>query len=58
MEELALAPAAAPILPDDPGKEMRDQAFVLTITAVGLVILFLSAKVIVPRGRMRGWRCD
>lgn len=57
VEEQALAPAAAPVLPDDPGREMRERAFVLTIGAVGLAVLFLCAKVIVPRGRMRGWRC-
>lgn len=56
LEELALAPAPAPILPDDPGREMRERAFTFTISAAGLVVLFLCAKVIVPRGRARRWR--
>ena len=45
----------APVAPDDPGKKMREQAFVFTICAVGLIVLFLFAKAIVPRGRSRGW---
>ncbi|MFD0556591.1 type VII secretion-associated serine protease mycosin [Stackebrandtia endophytica] len=57
VETQFLAPPMAPVPPDDPGKAMRDQAFVFTICAVGLVILFLCAKVIVPRGRSRGWQC-
>jgi len=57
VETLFLAPPMAPVQPDDPGRQMREQAFVLTIFAVGLVILFLCAKVIVPRGRSRRWQC-
>lgn len=47
----------APKPPSDPGAEIRHRAMVLTGCAGLLVLVFLAAKVVVPRGRSRRWRC-
>ncbi|TWJ08072.1 type VII secretion-associated serine protease mycosin [Stackebrandtia albiflava] len=56
VEDRFAAPPMAPVAADDPGRAMRMRAMVLTICAIGLVVLFMCAKVIVPRGRSRRWR--
>lgn len=50
-------PQDPPVIATDTGKAVRQRAFVFTSIAAGTVVLLLCAKVVVPRGRSRGWRC-
>ncbi|WP_169313840.1 type VII secretion-associated serine protease mycosin [Stackebrandtia nassauensis] len=47
----------APQQASDPGAVTRKRALLFTACAAALVLVFLAAKVIVPRGRNRRWRC-
>jgi membrane-anchored mycosin MYCP len=57
VEERVAAPPNAPVPPGDPGKAARELGLLLTGCAAAVVLLLLCAKVIVPRGRRRGWKC-
>lgn len=45
----------APEAATDPTAPIRRKALLLTVCAAAVVLLFLGAKVVVPRGRARGW---
>ena len=57
-EERDTVAPAAPIEPDDPGRATRQRALLITACAAALVVLFLCAKVVVPRGRARRWKAS
>ena len=52
-----VAPAeAAPILPGDPGKAMREHALMVTGAAGLAIVALLIVRFVVPLGRRRGWK--
>lgn len=56
-EKRAAATPSAPVAATDPGAVIRQRALLFTICAAVLVLVFLAAKVVVPRGRGRRWKC-
>ncbi|MEV0647881.1 type VII secretion-associated serine protease mycosin [Phytomonospora sp. NPDC050363] len=56
VDERTAPAAAAPDLPGDPGKSMRERALLVTGAAGLAMVLLLIVRFVVPLGRRRKWR--